>query len=249
MFLDRRAWKIFLQACELYKPDRVIGNGDIIDCVGISEHAHKLNHLSPGTIEEYPFEYELDFTVEEILKPLRKAVGRNSKILLRLGNHEMRFLRPNRANAKAVSDILDTMVKRGQTTLEGLLKLSSPNINATLSYNGVDTLYGTFNIIHGVKTSPTAAKQNLQRYGSGTSGHSHRANGWVQILNGELAGWQESGCLRTTKNIEYLTHGEQPDWCNAFQSLRINKKTGKFFLQTHKIIGGECDFNGVLLSA
>lgn len=249
VFLDRRAWKVFLHACELYKPDRVIGNGDILDCVGISEHAHKINVMSPGTIEEYPFEYELDFTIEEILKPLRKAIGKETKMMLRLGNHEMRFMRPNRANAKALGDILDTCVKRKETTLEGLLRLSSPSINATLSYNGVDVLYNSFTLIHGVKTSPTAAKQNLMRYGSGTSGHTHRANGWVQVMNGELAGWEESGCMRTTKNIEYLPHGDAPDWCNAFQSLRINRKTGKFFHQTHKIIGGECEFMGTLLTA
>ena len=38
-------------------------------------------------------------------------------------------------------------------------------------YNGVDELYRTFTLIHGVKTGQGAAKANLQKYGSGTSGH------------------------------------------------------------------------------
>jgi len=249
VFLDRKAWKVFLQACELYKPDRVIGNGDILDCVGISEHAHKLDHLNPGIVEEYPFGYELDFTIEEILKPLRKAIGKDAKILLRLGNHCIRFLKPNRANAKALGDILDTCVKRKETTLEGLLKLSSPKINAHLSYNGVDTLYNSFTLVHGVKTSPTAAKQNLMKYGSGTSGHTHRSNSWTQTIGGKLQGWYESGCMRTIKNIEYLPHGEQPEWANAFLSLVINKQTGTFFCKTHHIISGKCEFNGEVFSA
>ncbi len=249
VFLDRKAWKVFLQVVESHRPDRVILNGDTLDCVGISEHAHKLNMLNPGVVEEYPFAYELDFTVEEILRPLRKAMGPKAKLDLRLGNHCMRFLRPNRANAKALADILDTCAKRKETTLEGLMKLSSPKINASMSYRGVDVLYNTYTIIHGVKTSPNAAKQNLQRYGSGTSGHSHRANSFTQVMHGKLQEWSESGCMRTIKDVEYLIHGDQPDWCNAFIELTINRHTGTFFATTHKIIGGKTDFHGTIYSA
>lgn len=253
VFLDRKAWKVFLQVVEdrraAGKLDRVIGNGDIIDCVGISEHASKINMLNPGVVDDYPFGYELDMTRVEILEPLRKAMGPKAKLELRLGNHEMRFLRPNRANAKALGDILDTCARRGETRLERLMKLHRPNIDATLSYNGVDVLYNTFTLIHGVKTSPTAAKQNLGKYGSGTSGHTHRANSYTQLMQGKLQGWWESGTMRTIKNIEYLVHGDQPDWANAFLSLTINRKTGTFFCKTHFIVGGKCEFDGRIYSA
>lgn len=249
VFLDRKAWKVFLQVCEDYKPDRVIGNGDIIDCVGISEHAHKLSSHNPELVDDFPFAYELDFTRKEILEPLRKAVGPKCKIELRLGNHEMRFIRPNRANATALADILDTCVKRRATRLEDLLRLDSPKIKATLSYSASDTLYGTFTIIHGVKTNAGAAKANLLRYGSGTSGHSHRANSHTQVMQGKLQGWFESGTMRTIKNIEYLPHGDQADWANAFLSLTINRNTGTFFCKTHYIISGTCEYNGKLYKA
>lgn len=247
VFLDRKAWKVFLQVCEAYQPDRVIGNGDTIDCVGISEHASKLALHSPETLDDFPFDYELDFTFNEILRPLRKAVGRSCKIDLRLGNHEWRFIRPNRANAKALAEILDVCAKRGATKLEDLLKLDK--IDATLSYNGVDVLYDSFVLVHGKSTSPTAAKFNLDKYGCGTSGHSHRANSFTKYARGNLQGWWESGTLRTTKNVEYLVHGDQPDWVNAFLSLTINRNTGRFFCHTHYIIGGQCEFNGQLFSA
>jgi len=168
--------------------------------------------------------------------------------LIRLGNHEWRFIRPNLANAAALSDILDTCIRRKATTLEDLLRLSSPKINAKLSYRALDTLYGTFNIIHGVKTNAGDAKANLLRYGSGTSGHSHRGNSFVQKMRGHLAGWWESSCLRTIENVEYLPHGDSPDWCNGFLSLTINRRTGTFFCKSHFIIGGQCEFNGKLYS-
>lgn len=246
MFLDKRVWNIFLQICEEYQPDRVISNGDLLDCTSISEHASKINVYWPEVLQDYSFEYELDMTYQEILKPIRKAIGK-AKLELRLGNHEMRFMRPNRANAHALAEIHEVCVKRRATQLEDLLKLDK--VGATLSYNAVDILYGTFTLIHGVKTSAGAAKANLLRYGSGTSGHSHRGNSYMQKMRGTLAGWWESSCMRSIENIEYLPHGDSPDWCNGFLSLTINKNTGTFFSKSHFIIGNKCEFNGKVYSA
>lgn len=203
VFLDRKAWKVFLDVCADYKPDRVIGNGDILDCTSISEHVSRVEMYWPEVLQDYSFDYELDFTFNEILKPLRKAIGK-AKLELSLGNHEMRFLRPNRANAKALAEIHEVCVKRRATHLEDLMKLDK--VGATLSYNGIDKLYGTFQIIHGVKTSPTAAKQNLERYGSGTSGHSHRANSFTKVMNGKLqAGLNPAALGRWRKSSIWST--------------------------------------------
>lgn len=245
VFLDKRCWDIFLQVCRDYQPDRVILNGDTLDCTSISEHVRKIEAHSPEVLEDYSFGYELDFTYDHILKPLRKAVGKG-KIQLRLGNHSIRFLRPNRANAHALAEIHETCVKRRATQLEDLMKLDK--VGASLSYNAVDVLYGTFTLIHGVKTGGGAAKANLLRYGSGTSGHSHRANSFTQVMHNQLQGWWESCCLRTIKNVEYLPHGDQPDWANGFLSLTINKQ-GTFFCKTHLIVGYKCEFNGKIYSA
>lgn len=246
MFLDRKAWKVFLQVCEAYQPDRVIGNGDILDCSSISDHVKKVEMYWPELLQDYSFDYELDFTFDEILKPLRKAVPK-AKIELRLGNHEMRFLRPNRASAAALGEIHETCVKRKATQLEDLLKLDK--IGATLSYKAIDNLYGTFTLIHGVKTNAGAAKANLLRYGSGTSGHSHRGNVAGQKMRGVQCSWWESCCLRTIENVEYLPHGDSPDWVQGFLSLTIKKSSGKFFCKQHLIINGECEFGGKVYSA
>jgi hypothetical protein len=246
VFLDRRAWNVFLAVCESARPDRVILNGDVMDCTSISDHARRVELFNPDVLEDYSFDAEIAFTHERILKPLRKAIGR-AKLELRLGNHEMRFLRPNKANPAALAEIVKTCTKRRATRLEELLKLDK--LAATLSYNHVDELYGTFTLIHGVKFSANAAHQNLLRYGSGTSGHSHRANCHTQAMRRDLQGWWESGCMRSCKNVEYLPHGDVPDWANAFLSLTINRRTGVFFCKTHFIIQGATEFNGQVFRA
>ena len=124
---------------------------------------------------------------------------------MRLGNHETRYLRIAEANAQALVQLLKTMRKNRSLYLEDILSLDVFKIR--LSYNPEDVLYDTFTIIHGVKTAKTAAKQNLFMYGSGTSGHTHRMNCHTEVMRGKIQGWWESGCLRTTKNIEYLPFG------------------------------------------
>jgi len=247
VFLDKRAWHVFLKVCKDYRPDRVIGNGDILDCMGISEHANKIGAYFPEVLADYSFDYELDMTYNEILKPLRAAIGDGALLELRLGNHEMRFLRPNRANAKALAEIHETCIRRKTTQLEDLMRLDK--VGATLSYNGADVLYNTFTLIHGVKTNAGAAKANLMRYGSGTSGHSHRGNVACQKMRGVQAVWVESMCLRSIEQIEYLPHGDSPDWVQGFLSLTINRDTGKFFCKQHYIIKAECEFNGKIYGA
>jgi hypothetical protein len=55
-------------------------------------------------------------------------------------------------------------------------------------------------------------------------------------------------CLRTIEKVMYLPHGDSPDWCNGFLSLFI-RPTGKFFCTPPFIVGGPCEFNGVIASA
>jgi hypothetical protein len=243
-FLCKKTWKTFLGVCTENPFDRVILNGDTLDCTSISTHASKIDLLNPDVLKDYSFDCELELTIQEILKPLRKAIGK-AKIDLRLGNHEMRFMQPQRLNAGALGEIIETCNKRRATRLEDLLQLDK--FGARLSYNAVDVLYGTYTLIHGVKTAANAAKANLSKYGSGSSGHSHRFNSHRQLMHGTVQGWQESGCMRTfKKGVEYLPHGDIPDWANGFLSLTINKNTGKFFCTPHDIISGETEFNGTI---
>jgi hypothetical protein len=75
------------------------------------------------------------------------------------------------------------------------------------------------------------------------------------IVRGRDQGWYESGCLRTKRNVEYLPHGDMPNWSNGFVDLVINKHTGRFFCHQHVIVADregknkQCWFNGTLYYA
>lgn len=249
IFLDERAFSVFLQVYKDNDFDRLCVNGDLLDFPTISEHAQKIEAFNPQIISGYKLQDEIDFTIERILQRLYRARPK-TPILVRLGNHEERFIRPNQANARALGEILDANRRRGTTRLEELLRLK--DFNAKLSYNGVDRIHGSFTFIHGVSTVPSAPVQNLRKYGSGTSGHSHRGNSFIETYFGGVRGWWESFCLRTTENVEYLPRGAVANWQHGFLTLDI-RPTGLFFCQSHIIVkttkAYSCLYNGQLYQA
>jgi hypothetical protein len=219
-------------------------NGDICDFPSLSEHKQRIAQLHPRILDSYSIEDEIDFVKEGILAPLHKTKP-NVPILVRIGNHESRFINPSKENARALSDILLASRWTKSTQLEDMLDLRK--FNAKISYNGVDRIHGTFTLVHGIQTSEGAPRNNLKKYGCGTSGHSHRANSYLESHIDGVRGWWESGCLRSIRDIEYLPHGEIPNWQQAFLTLAI-RPSGWFSCQTHLIVDGKCLFNGTLYS-
>lgn len=240
-FLDPKAWAAFLLVARYGNFDRIILNGDVADFSQISRHDKKLGGFQREFDEPVSLTEEILFIHREIWTPLRKAFP-TKPITMRLGNHETRWLQFAESNPGALLEMLKVMKRFASVHLEDVL--ATDKFGIKISYNAIDRLYGTFTIIHGVKSSPGVSKANLLRYGSGTSGHSHRANAWTQVMQGKMQGWWESGCLRKTRDVEYLPMGDLPDWTNAFLTLTINKETGHFFCTPHFIIDGRCDFNG-----
>lgn len=249
-FVDEQAFRILLNVLSDDPPDCLIINGDLLDFTSISDHAKKIQVLQPTILAGYRFEDEIEFTRKKILMPLREAMGSKPKMAIRLGNHDLRALRPSKSNSDAMAEIMATCARRnvafGVDMLDKLLELKNSKIDATLSKNGKDILFKTFTVVHGANTSKAAPKRNLEVYGSGTSGHTHRVNCHTQLLHGKIQGWWESGCMRRMKDVEYVEHGVDVDWCHAFLRLRINKNTGLFFCTPHIILDGKCDYNGRL---
>lgn len=246
-YMDREAYRVLIGVAESAQWDRVIANGDIADFSQISSHVRKVGAYQREFLDDITLEQEIHCIRTEILAPLRKAVGKKTKILMRLGNHETRWLAVAENNPTALAELLKSMRRAKSLYLEDVLQLDKFGI--TLSYNSVDVLFGTFTVIHGVKTSQGVAKANLLRYGSGTSGHTHRMNSWTQVMHGHLQGWFESGCLRTVKNVEYLPMGDRPDWSQGFLTLTIHRETGEFFCKPHFIINGKTEFEGKIVAA
>lgn len=244
-YMDREAYGCFLAVATEGAFTKVVLNGDTADFSQISSHPKKIGGFQREFRDDIKLDEEIHWIKTQILAPLRKAVDK-TPIMMRLGNHETRWLSVAENNPTALGELLKTMRKLKSFYLEEVLDLDKYGIK--LSYNAIDVLHGTFTLIHGVKSSPGVAKANLLRYGSGTSGHSHRANAWTQVMQGKLQGWWESGCLRTVKNVEYLPHGDRPDWSNAFLTLRIHRDTGDFFCTPHFVINGKTEFNGQIIS-
>ena len=206
----------------------------------LSTHEKKIAGLKNDFLDEFSLEEEI-FTIQnEILAPLRQAVGKKTKIKLRLGNHDIRWMRIAESNLKALGEMLKSMRANRSLELEDVLKLDKFGIQ--MSYRPVDVLYDQFTLTHGVKTNKMVAKQNLLRYGSGTSGHTHRMGTWTEVMHGKLQSWNESGCLRMIDNVEYLPIGDRPHWCHGFLELTINAE--RFFCSPHIIVKGQTDFHG-----
>ena len=248
--MDKKAWKVFLAVAASLPWDLVVSNGDLIDAASISDHAKKIQLFNPEALQEYDFGWEIDMVQAEALIPLRRAVGKNTKIMLRLGNHDSRLLKLDTKNGDALNIILKELDKRRVRTGPGMLEdlLKTRKLDMEISYKPIDTIYG-FNFVHGVKTGPNAAKQNLMKYGCGTSGHSHRMGVHTEVMQQKLMGWFESGCLRTIRNVEYLPHGDIPNWCHGYLEVHVNKRTNHFICIPHFIIDYETIHDGVRYSA
>lgn len=241
--LSKPAFRCFLGAASIKKWDLCILNGDVLNFDQLSKHDKHVGTFRREFVDEVGMVEEIAFTQREIFHPLREALG-DSRIVMRLGNHETRWLKVATSNPTAMAEMLKTMRRTNSTHLEDVLNLDKWGIK--LSYNGIDRLFSKFTIIHGVKTSPGAAKQNLQRYGSGTSGHSHRMLCHTGVMHGTLEGWWESGCLCKT-DADYRPHGDLNDWAPGFLTLTINRKTGRFFCNPHFVINGQCEVDGQLI--
>lgn len=242
-FVDMVAWKCLLAVATENHWDTVILNGDTFDFPSISKHDAKIQRFMGGFLSDYTLEREFNFVEKKIFAPLRKAVGKKTRIVFRLGNHEERAISPSKSNKDALSQLVEFYHKRGTQKFPELCNFTTYDID--FSENGIDRLYegcpSEFSIIHGVSTAANAANFNLKRYGSGTSGHTHSCNVAQDMAFGKRVSWTESGCLRTVKDIEYLPRGSRTKWCNAFVSLLINEHD--FDCKQHIIVNDRVIFH------
>lgn len=230
-FLDKKAWELFLQIYKDRDYDQLVLNGDTLDFPTISRFANKILSTHPETFHGYSIDRELDFVEEEILQPLHEARP-DTPILMRLGNHEERFVHPTKGNSNAIEQILETSRRKGATTLEDLLNLE--DYNAEMSYNAVDVLQNKLAIVHGTWLSKNRCEKLLAEYGmSGTSGHSHKMFSATQnVYKKPSLQWQESGCMRKTTDVEYQIPGTVNDWQQGFVEAWI--KAREIHLRQHR---------------
>jgi predicted phosphodiesterase len=247
---DLTALRCFNKVLQSEPFDEVIINGDIVDMPYISRHAKRLNE--DGIMNGYSEVEEIEYTKEQILKPLRLST--NAKIRIRLGNHDERITSPL-SISESQKDRLLVLAKHyntSHTNLAGMLGIQKDGKdvdNYIYDANPVTSWFDMFDATHGLSLAKNAAEKNIYEYmGSGTSGHTHRLNSKFLTNRKSPYVWFESGCMRLTKDVEYLPTGKVADHQQGFIPVSFIKEQDDvlFFGEPHIIINGMCKYNGMI---
>jgi hypothetical protein len=230
--------------------DEVVINGDVVDMPYISRHAKRLNEN--GILAGYSEVEEIEYTKEQILKPLRLST--KAKIRIKLGNHCERITNPL-SISESQKDRLLILAKHYNTSphnLAAMLAIQKDGKDVDdYIYDPapVTTWFDMFDATHGLSLAKNAAEKNIYEYmGSGTSGHTHRLNSKFLTNRKAPYVWFESGCTRITKDVEYLPTGKVADHQQGFIPVSFMKEQDDvfFFGEPHIIINGMCKYNGII---
>jgi UDP-2,3-diacylglucosamine pyrophosphatase LpxH len=219
--------KLEIESLNDLKPEIIILNGDILDCLALSAFDHDMKD------DESSLEYEIG-KAKEFLRDLRKACP-DSKIVFLEGNHEMRLRKYLMRRAPELN---------GLVTLPDLLSFDKFGIEwmparreAVIAVEN-DTLVGHFDIAR--KNAGYTARELVERHNKNiVQGHVHRA-AYVTKNTGteELVG-VEGGCGCELRP-DYASY---PNWANAFVLIDVDKEGKKMFKLIH-FKDGQFEVNG-----
>ena len=247
IFSDCHGWLADLSALRCInkvlqhnKFDEVIINGDVTDMPYISKHNQKL--YQEGILKGYTEVAEIEYTKEQILKPLRLST--DAKIRVRLGNHDERITNPYNLGDKQLARLAVLYKNYNSTKYNEMLSLNESD-GFIYDESDVYNLFNIFDITHGLSLNKSAAEKNIFEYmGSGSTGHTHRLNSKYLTNRKNPYVWLESGCTRLTKEVEFFPTGKTADWQQGFIEVVFTKDS--FFAQPTLILNGECYYNGII---
>ena len=247
IFSDCHGWLADLSALRCInkvlqhnKFDEVIINGDVTDMPYISKHSQKL--YQEGILKGYTEVGEIEYTKEQILKPLRLST--DAKIRVRLGNHDERITNPYNLGDKQLARLAVLYKYYNSTKYNEMLSLNESD-GFIYDESDVYNLFNIFDVTHGLSLNKTAAEKNIYEYmGSGSTGHTHRLNSKYLTNRKNPYVWLESGCTRLTKEVEFFPTGKTADWQQGFIEVVFTK--AGFFAQPTLILNGECYYNGII---
>jgi hypothetical protein len=242
--LDKSVYSCFLEILKENEFNEICINGDLADFPYLSNHTAKL--YEDGILRGYTEIGEIEFTKHNILKPLLELAP-TAKRRIRLGNHDERITSPKKYNQLQLERLLD--IQRHYNTASYAEMLGLKGMNFTYDPTPATSYFNIFDAVHGLSLAKNASEKNIYEYmGSGTTGHTHRANTkFLTNIKGQY-GWMESGCMRHIKEVEYFPTGKVADWQNSFIEVIFDLREEKpIFLGTsHLIIDGKCKYNGVI---
>lgn len=242
---DQSALRCINKVLQHHNFDEVMIAGDLVDLPYVSRHEKKL--FDEGILKGYSEIGEIEYTKEQVLKPLRASLRDETKIRFIPGNHDERITKPH-LNSKGQLARLGVLFKEYKTT----------ELDVMLDFNGFGVewdkgdaweYFDKFTVVHGLSLAKNASERNIQQYmGSGASGHTHRLNPRYQTNRKGPYVWFETGCTRVRTEVEYFPTGVIPDWQNGFVTLTFynNGDDVYFFGQCHPIIDGMVEYNGVV---
>lgn len=241
---DQSALRCINEVLKDNKFDEVIINGDIVDMPYISKHTQRL--YEDGILADYSEVKEIDYTVEQILKPLRLST--DAKIRIKTGNHCERITKPFNLGQSQLAKLAVLYKHFGTTQYNEMLQLKESD-NFIYDETDVYTMFGIFDVTHGLSLNKTAAEKNIYEYmSSGSTGHTHRLNSKYLTNRKKPYVWLESGCTRLINQVEFLPTGKVADWQQGFIEVVFTKDNDnvRFFARPILILEGKCYFNGVV---
>lgn len=225
--------------------DEVMIAGDLMDLPYISRHEKKL--YDDGILNGYSEIGEVEYTKEQILKPLRESVSDSTVIRFIPGNHDERITKPH-LNSKGQLARLAVLNKEYKTT-ELEVMLSFDQFGVTWDKKDTYEYFDKFTVVHGLSLAKNAPEKNVHEYmGSGASGHTHRLQNKYVTNRKNPYVWFETGCTRVRTEVEYFPTGRIPDWQNGFVTIDFynNGDDVYFFGTCHPVVDGVASYNGVV---
>jgi hypothetical protein len=242
---DLTALRVINRVLQSDKFDEVCVNGDIVDMPYISRHTGKL--YEDGILAGYSETKEIEYTREQILKPLRLST--DAKIRIRIGNHDERIIKPMNIGQSQLARLAVLYKDFGTVDFDKMLGLSETD-GYIYDPSDVYTYFQMFDVVHGLSLAKNASEKNIQEYmSSGASGHTHRLNSKYLTNRKKPYVWFELGCTRITQQVEYFPTGKIADWQQGLLVINFYNDNGniRFYAQTHLIIEGRTVYNGVLI--
>lgn len=251
IFSDPHGWLADLTALRCInsvlkynKFDEVCINGDVLDLPYISRHTSKL--YDDGILNGYSEVKEVEYTKEQILKPLRLST--DAKIRIRLGNHDERITNPLNIGQSQLAR-LAVLYKHFETTqFDRMLSLNESE-GYIYDPSDVYTYFDMFDVVHGLSLAKNAPDKNIQEYmSSGCSGHTHRLHLYPKTNRKKPYVWYELGHTRIGQQVEYFPTGKIPDWQQGFLvvSFITEGDNVRFFGECVSIIEGRCYYGGIV---
>lgn len=243
---DLRALRCINKVLQKNHFDEVVINGDLIDMPFISKHTQKL--YTEGILKGYTEVGEIEYTKDQILKPLRLSTSANIRI--RLGNHCERITKPNLLSDKQLQK-LAIVYKNYQTTkLDEMLGITKED-GYIYDPADVHTYFDKFTLVHGLSLANNASEKNIQEYmSSGSSGHTHRLGVYIKTNRKAPYAWLQSGHTRVGEEVEYFPTGKIPNWQQGFNVVTFYRHDGEMFFhwEVCQIIDGRTMYSGEFYS-